>query len=165
MNRRWRSLGAAISCGALVALVASPVWAAKPTKMVFDLADPTFDAGVSADVSAYCDLNIMYVSSGTVTVHVHFGNDGSFIREIHKWQEHDTYTNLDTGATITVHDVGPDIYWVGKDGDFYQAIIGRGSSSTGIIGRVVFDLSTGEVVSMAGKDVGFIFDNVCAALK
>jgi len=150
--------------GTLLVLAASPAAAVKPLKITFDLADPIGDAQMSAALSDYCGAPIQAVSGGTVTIHVVAAADDTFKHEIDKWQIHDSFINLETQVTLFMHDVGPDHYWIGKDGHLYVAVIGRSLTGTGVIGRVVIDTETGRIVSQAGKDVGSFFDQVCDAL-
>jgi hypothetical protein len=62
-----------------------------------------------------------------------------------------TFTNAG-GETFVFRDVGPDRLYV-KDGNLFLAITGR-SSGSGVIGHVVINLTTGEVVLVAGKEFG-----------
>jgi hypothetical protein len=150
--------------GALLVLTASPAAAAKPLKITFDLADPVGDAQMSAALSDYCGTPIQAVSGGTLTIHAVAAADGTFRHEIDKWQIRDSFTNLETQVTLLMHDVGPDHYWIDKDGHLFVAVIGRSLTGTGVIGRVVIDAETGEIVSQAGRDLGPFFDQVCDAL-
>jgi hypothetical protein len=72
-----------------------------------------------------------------------------------------TYTNS-AGETFSFHDVGPDRFYI-DDGDLIVAITGRATSS-GVIGHVVFNISTGEVELIAGNEFGNVDDLACEAL-
>ena len=66
--------------------------------------------------------------------------------------------------SFRIHDVGPDhYYWL--DGVLYVAITGRSLTGSGVIGHVIINAETGEVVFQAGNDQGFYGANVCAALS
>ena len=164
MSRLWRVVPFALVAGALLVLAASPVAAVTPLKITSDLANPDDDAAMSAALTDYCGAPIQAVSGGTETFHLVEAADGTFKHAIDKWQIHDSFTNLETHVTLLIHDVGPDHYWIGKDGHLYVAVIGRSLTGTGVIGRVVIDIDTGELVSQVGKDVGSFFDQVCDAL-
>ena len=72
-----------------------------------------------------------------------------------------TFTNAD-GETFIFHDVGPDRVYV-KDGNIFLAITGR-STGSGVIGHVVINRSTGDVVLVAGKEFGTAEAVACRAL-
>jgi hypothetical protein len=85
--------------------------------------------------------------------------------EIDVFGTHATFTNVDTGATYSIVDVGPDIYsFDPATGHLTVAITGRSLTGSGVIGRVVIDLDTGEIVSSAGNPEGDWVENACTAL-
>lgn len=150
---------------ALVALaLASPALAAKPSKEVISLDNPEDEAFYSALLTEECGVPVEADFEGTVTVHVFTDRDGEFKREIDKYWIRDTFTNTETGASVLLRDVGPDIIWVGRDGATYIALTGRSLTGSGVIGRVVFNFDTGELIGEAGKPVGSIADQVCPFL-
>jgi hypothetical protein len=73
-------------------------------------------------------------------------------------------SNPATGASVTLHDVGPDLFWLSDDGSVLHAIIGRSPGGSGYIGRFVENLDTGEVLFVAGKELGSFYDQVCVPL-
>jgi hypothetical protein len=73
-----------------------------------------------------------------------------------------TFTNPATGQTFLFRDIGPDRVFE-RDGDLYIAITGR-STASGVIGHVVFNLTTEEVVLVAGKSFGDVFVLACETL-
>ncbi len=79
-----------------------------------------------------------------------------------------TYTNS-AGATFVWHDVGPDHVSL-DNGDLVVAVVGTSTASGTIqrdqiaIGRVVLNLTTGDVQFIAGRQLGAIDDLACAAL-
>jgi ABC-type glycerol-3-phosphate transport system substrate-binding protein len=144
--------------------LATPALAAKPSKEVRSLDDPGLEAIYSAALTVACGVPVQADFEGTVTVHVFTDRHGDFKREIDKYWIRDTFTNTETGATVLLRDVGPDIYWVGRDGHTYIALTGRSLTGSGVIGRTVFNLDTGELVSQSGNVVGSIVDQVCPLL-
>jgi hypothetical protein len=65
----------------------------------------------------------------------------------------------------SIVDVGPDIYSFDRTtGNLIVAITGRSLTGSGVIGRVVIDTVTGEVISSAGNPQGDWVENACAAL-
>ena len=156
-----RSALIALAAGELVALVATPASAAKPTREVISLDDPGAEAFWSAELSAACDAPIVADFEGTVTTHVFTDQNGEFKRGISKFWIRDTFTNTATGASILLKDVGPDLVFIGKDGALYVAITGRSLTGSGVIGRTLINLDTGEFVQESGRVVGSIFEQVC----
>ena len=151
-------------CGLLLLAVASPVAAAKPSKEVISLDNPEDEAFFSALLTEECGVPVEADFEGTVTVHTFTDRDGDFKREIAKFWIRDTFTNTETGASVLLRDVGPDILFFGKDGALYVAITGRSLTGSGVIGRTLINLDTGEVIRESGKFVGSIADQVCPPL-
>jgi hypothetical protein len=72
-----------------------------------------------------------------------------------------TFTNS-AGETFTFNDLGPDrVYF--DDGNLVVAVVGR-IGGIGLIGRLVIDLATGQVLFFAGKDIATVSDLACDAL-
>ena len=67
------------------------------------------------------------------------------------WHINLTYINPVTGKSFTVHDVGPDKWYVDKDGNVIHTITGRSVTGSGVIGHVVLDDETDEILSVSGK--------------
>jgi hypothetical protein len=80
-----------------------------------------------------------------------------------------TYTNS-TGQTFVWHDVGPDHYYIDKNGDLILTVTGPSTASGNldrnqiVVGHVRMNLTTQEVEFVAGKQVGNIDELACAAL-
>jgi hypothetical protein len=66
------------------------------------------------------------------------------------------------GETFVFHDVGPDHYYL-DGGNLIVTVTGR-STASGVIGHVVFNLSTGQVELEAGLEFGNVDDLACEAL-
>jgi hypothetical protein len=74
-----------------------------------------------------------------------------------------TYRNS-AGQTYTFVEVGPAHVWFDFDtSQFFVDLIGR-SAGSGLLGRLVVNLDTGEVVFFAGNPVGPSDDLACEAL-
>ena len=79
-----------------------------------------------------------------------------------------TYTNAD-GDRFVWRDVGPDHYYL-EGGELFVTVTGRSTASGNIdrtqivVGHVVLNLSTGEVVFAAGRELGTVNDLACDAL-
>ena len=167
MPRLPRVLRRVVLSAAVIGLalaLAAPATAATPTRQTIDLDDPEAEAFWSEALTDACGFAVAVDFEGSVRVTVFADKAGEFKREIDKWFIRDTFTNVATGASILLKDVGPDHYWISRDGHLMLAITGRSLTGSGIIGRVVIDLDTGETVHISGKPVGTIFDQVCDAI-
>jgi hypothetical protein len=68
-----------------------------------------------------------------------------------------------SGETYLFRDVGPDHYYIDRNGDLIVAITGR-STGSGVIGHVVINLETGETLLVAGQAFGTAAALACEAL-
>ncbi len=150
--------------GALLALTTAGALGARPIKETINLDNPADEAWLSEYMTDECGFPVAADIEGRVTLHVFLDRDGEWQREIDKWWIRDTFTNVETGASILLKDVGPDVIRVDRQGRLTVAITGRSLTGSGVIGRVVIDIDTGEVLHVAGKDVGSMPDQVCAAI-
>lgn len=164
MSRVQRFMAAWVAAVLLVASSISPLLAAEPDRFIVDLDDAAAEAFYSEFLSEACGAEIVADFEGSVTVHVFTDRHGNFKREINKYWIRDEFTNVETGASVLLKDVGPDLFWLSREGHLILALIGRSLTGSGVIGRVVIDLDTGEVVHVAGKDVGSVADQVCPAI-
>jgi hypothetical protein len=73
-----------------------------------------------------------------------------------------TWTNS-AGETFVFGDRGPDHYYF-DDGILYVSIAGRAGGETGLLGRMVINTETGEVVFIAGNEFGGAEARACEAL-
>lgn len=144
-------------------LIVAAAFAAKPTREVVSLDDPAIEADLSAFLTAQCGTEIAVDLSGHVIILVFTDRNGDFVRELDVFEIQGTFTNAETGETTTIVDAGPDIVTV-KDDTLFVAITGRSVSGSGVIGRVVVNLETGEAVFVAGKKLGDFGANLCAEL-
>jgi hypothetical protein len=146
-------------------LLAGSASAAKPTKLVIDLDDPLVEADFEAILGSACGADIAADVRGHIIVLLFAGREGETRPEIDVFHTQATFTNVDTGATYSLIDVGPDIYsFDAATGHLTVAVTGRSLTGSGVIGRVVFDLDTGEIISSAGNPEGDWVENACAAL-
>jgi hypothetical protein len=158
---------AALSAATLLVVSAGAAFAAPPTREIIDIGTPEIEALISANLSSVCRFDISVDADATIAVMVFSNNDGTFRREIDVGQIKWTLTNDATGASIHTHNVGPDIFWVNRDGVPMHAIIGRSyvaHEGSGFIGRVLLNADTGEVLAFAGRLTGDIQQLVCNPL-
>ena len=66
---------------------------------------------------------------------------------------HIAETLTSESGTYRLLDVGPDIVFT-RDGTTYVAAVGRSLTGSGVIGRVVVNAETWEIVSVSGRLVG-----------
>jgi hypothetical protein len=97
---------------------------------------------------------------GWIQVRV-FDRPGSRKVELDVFHNAVTFTNS-AGETYTFHDVGPDRYYLDRDGNLIVASSGR--LGGGIIGHIVVNLTTGEVEFVAGKEFPGVEALACEAL-
>jgi hypothetical protein len=161
---RTRSFLAALGALVLTAGVAGPALAAKPTFEVIDIGTPEVEAADGAFLSALCGFEVTASADAWVIVHTFTDRNGDFAREIDNYQIVETFTNADSGAAVTLHDVGPDIATINRDGELILAQIGRSLTGSGYIGRVVVNLDTNEVLSAAGRNMGTLEELICEPL-
>ena len=155
-----RFVSAAVAAAILASFAAGSVLAAKPTIFKIDISDPAFEAGVEAQLLVTCGYPIELDGRGHIIVHVF---DGPRVVEIDNFRLFETYSA--NGKSVTIRpDSGPDIYWVGRDGALYLALTGRSVTGSGVIGRTVVNLDTGEVVSSHGHEIGDFASFLCSEL-
>jgi hypothetical protein len=156
-----RLVPAALCAVLLGTLAAGSVAAAKPDMFIVDNSDPAVEAEDEAFLLAACGYAIDVEGSGHVVVHVF--SDHPRLLEIDNYRLFNTFSA--NGKTIVVRpDAGPDRFWVGKDGAVYLALVGRSVTGTGVIGRTVVNLDTGELVSSHGRELGDFLTAVCEGL-
>ena len=141
--------------------------AAKPEIFTISV-DDTFVLGA-------CDgFDVIEQVEGQIKVSTHFDKDGNFLMEIARFSLRHTYTNSETGASLRSQDVGIDKIVVDEDGSGTVAVIGiithvvvpgEGPVFTHL-GRIVFDLNTGEVLLEAAPhdDFADLLPALCTAL-
>ena len=158
MNRISR---AALAAAMLAILATGSVSAAKPTIVIVDVSDPAREAGFEADLLLVCGYAIDVEATGHVIMHMFDGHPR--LVGINNYRMFETFSA--NGKTPVVRpDSGPDVIWVGRDGHLYIALQGRSVTGSGVIGRTVFDLTTLELVSSNGHDLGNFFEWVCNGL-
>ena len=147
---------------ALVLGAAPAALAAGPTREVFDLDDPALDVEEAAFWTDVCGFAVGVDNSGHITALVFPDGRRSMVR-IDSYHIRATYTNLATGTSVRLRDIGPDRWYV-RNGTLYVGVTGRSTTGSGVIGLVVIDVATGDVVHQAGNEVGLFQDRLCAAL-
>ena len=142
MMRRWLViLGSAL----ILLLLAGIAYSAKPETTKVDLSVISEEEAEFA--SEACGFPIEAVVRGHVITTIFSEGPNPHVA-IHRFNARVLYTNLDTGETYRLTDAGPDI-----QGDDTVTVIGRSITGSGVIGRVVFDLETGEILFEAGHRV------------
>ena len=164
MNASWyRRLLIVILITLLTLTLFTSASAAKPEIITIPV-DDTFVAGD-------CDgFSVIEHVQGTIKVSTHFDQNGNFVMEIARYRLRHTLSNSETGASLFSPDVGIDM----QDGSGTLAVIGLVSRivvpGEGVVfarvGRIVFDLNTGEVVFESGQQDDFanLLPALCSAL-
>jgi hypothetical protein len=147
---------------AMLAL-AFPAAAGKPAKVVVDLGTPAAEEELAGFLSDACSAPIAVDADGKVIVLVLDKPSARGVVEINAYEFRALVTNLATGATTTIVDAGPDLFRIDlATGHLLVAITGRSTTGSGVIGRVVIDLDTGEVLSVSGNELGDPVEAICA---
>lgn len=154
---------AALAVLAMVLGAAPAALAAGPVRISIDLNDPQNDIDETAWASGFCGFAITAEVSGHI-LGFEFPDNGRSVFALNVYNQKVTYRNVATGATLRLRDIGPDRFYT-KDGRAYVAVTGRSTTGSGVIGLVVIDLETGDIVHSSGNDVGFFYDGFCAALS
>jgi len=145
---------------ASVVVLSPGAWGAGPETFTIDASQ--FSEDESDFASDACGFPVEAAVRGHIVVSI-FPEDARPIREIARFSLRTTYANPATGDTYRLVDAGPDLF---KNGTV--AVIGRSITGSGVIGRVVFDAETGEILFEAGHRVndgdGAYIDAVCDAL-
>jgi hypothetical protein len=143
---------------------ALPASAAEPQKpFVLDLNDPALDAEESAFWTRACGFPVTADLSGHIIFHnEHEGAVSSLI------VFHITARLTSESGTYFLVDVGPDISFT-RNGTPYVAVVGRSITGSGVIGRVLVNLETMELM-VSGKLVaeevfGDFRKTVCRELR
>jgi hypothetical protein len=140
--------------------------AARPERITFSFDDPVYEAGVAADLTAACGFAVGVDMSGKVEIVVLDKPTERGVVEINSYSSRALFTNVLSGTSVSLVDAGPDLVsFDGRTGELQLAVTGRALTGSGVIGRVVFDLTTGEIVFQAGLEQGDWIENVCAALS
>ena len=162
MVARARVLALIFAAVALLG-VAPAAMAAGPSHAVDTLNDPQMDIDESAWASDWCGFAVDAQVSGRIGS-LEFAEDGRSVIGLNIYGVRVTYTNVETGAVVRLRDIGPDRFFM-KDGRAYVAVTGRASNGTGVIGVVIWDLETDELIHVAGNDQGVFNDWFCDAIS
>lgn len=149
----------------LMLALAFPAAAGKPVRFVVDLGTPANEADIAAFLSDACGAPIAVEADGKLIIIVLDKPKAQGVVEINAYEFHALVTNVATGATTTIVDAGPDLFKIDpKTGHLLLAITGRSTTGSGVIGRFVIDLDTGEVVAVSGNDLGDPAQAICAEI-
>ena len=168
MNALWyRRLLLVMLMMLLTLTLYTPALAAKP-EMITIPVDDTFVFGECAGF-----LVIEHVE-GAIKASFHTDQDGNPVMEIVRFRLRHTFSNSETGASLTSQDVGIDQLTINQDGSGTVAVIGIVARivvpGEGLVfahlGRIVFDLETGELLFEAGRhdDFANLLPVLCSAL-
>ena len=137
-------------------MLAGVAYSAKPETSKFDLSAISEDESEFA--SEVCGFPIEAVARGHIITTIFSEGPNAHVA-INRYNARVLYTNLVTGETYRLTDAGPDI-----ESDDTIALIGRSITGSGVIGRVVFDLETGDILFEAGKRVHASGDEYITAI-
>ena len=155
-----RLVALTLVCLASMVVLAHAAWGAGPETFKIDVSE--FSQDESSHASDVCGFTVEAAIRGHIIVSV-FPDDARPIREIARFNLRTTYRNPATGESYRLVDAGPDLT---KNGTV--AVIGRSTTGSGVIGRVVYDAETGEILFEAGHRVnegdGAYLGAVCEAL-
>jgi hypothetical protein len=82
--------------------------------------------------------------------------------ELDVWHTTHTWTNA-AGETFVDREIGPDRYYLDRDGNLILSITGH-SPAFGVMGQIVINLTTGEVVKVTGPSHPDHLTLACEAL-
>jgi hypothetical protein len=113
---------------------------------------------------------------GLLKFSTHLDQDGNFAMEIARFiGGRHTFRNSVTGKSLTSPDVGIDKTTISQDGSVALAVMGFETRvvvpGEGLVyarvGKIVFDLNTGEVIFEAGQhdDLSELLPALCSALE
>ena len=169
MNASWnRRLLLVVLTTLLTLTLFTSAFATKPEFFTFQV-DDTF-------VRGECDgFAVIENVEGTIKISTHFDKDGEFQMEISRYRLRHTFTNSETGESLTSPDVGIDKVTISEDGSVIVAVIGivahivvPGEGPVYVdVGRIVFNGTTGELLFEAGQhdDFADLLPALCSALE
>jgi hypothetical protein len=149
---------AALVAATVLVLSAGAAFAAPPTRTIVDFSQ--FEGQAEADWLLECGFAVDVAFEGQIIIHEF---SGSHLIEVDNWRVSMTYSA--NGKTfVAAHPLaGPDRFWIGVDGILYQATMGR-SPFNGMIGRIVQNLDTDEVVASHGRAIDNPLGEICTML-
>lgn len=158
-------LRALLAAALLALVVAAPASAAKPERFVIDIAtDPDFEAGTEEFLAFACGFDVEVDARGHIIILLFDrANGNGKVVELDVYNMHQTFTANGRSVTIPV-DAGPDVVFVGADGQLRVAITGHPTGGSGLAGRTVVNLETGEVEQESGHFIGDWVAMVCEGL-
>jgi hypothetical protein len=163
MNASWYRRFLLVPFTLLVSLTLfTSAFAAKP-EMFTIAVDDTFVLG---DCNGF---SVIEHVEGTVKVSTHFDKDGNFTMEIVRFGLRHTYTNSETGASLSSPDVGIDKVGSGEVnviGIVSRIVVPGEGLVFAHLGKIVFEAETGEVLFVAGPhdDLADLLPALCSGL-
>lgn len=155
-------LARVLLAGLMSLLVITPVFAAKPETETIPIDIPQYAA---TECNGFTLLN---EAQGRIKVSTHLNKNGDPVKEIIHYNLAQTYTNSESGQSLTLRSAGPDRVTFNADGSITVVSTGRGEIFTPdgelvtFRGRVVTNISADGVETVtfqAGK-----FQDVCSLL-
>lgn len=168
MNASWyRRLLLVVLTILLTLALYTPALAGKPDMITI----PVDDTVVFGECAGF---SVIEHVQGTIKVSFHTDKDGNPVMELARFSLRHTYSNSETGASLSSQDVGIDKITFNQDGSGTVAVIGIVARivipGQGLVfahlGRIVLDLETGEVLFEAGRhdDFADLLSVLCSAL-
>lgn len=149
---------AALSAVTVLVMSAGATFAAKPTITFVDFSQ--FEVYAEADWLLECGFVVDVEFEGHIIIHEF---SGPRLVEVDNWRVSMSYSA--NGKTfVAAHTLaGPDTFRLAGDGTLYKATTGH-SPFDGLIGRIVRDDDTGEVVFRHGRTIDNPLDDICAMI-
>jgi len=164
-----------VSLITLVVAFVSPAYAGKPDFETVQI-DETF---LNEQLTEACGVPIETHGEGFIKFSTHYDRDGDVAFELNSFHLKETFTNVETGTSISTVNVGPDRVTFAEDGTVILAQIGvlgrfvipgEGLIGGGI-GKVVTELTFDEAGNLVSEEVVFeagihedVTSELCAVL-
>jgi hypothetical protein len=168
MNASWYRQFLLVPLTLLLTLTLFTPALAAPPEFITIVVDETVPFGDCAG------FTVIEHVEGKVKISTHTDKDGNVTMEIARFSLRHTFVNSETGASLTSPDAGIDKITVNQDGSGTVAVIGVVSRiavpGEGVVfvhvGKIVFDLNTGDVLFVAGPhdDFADLLPALCSAL-
>jgi hypothetical protein len=145
--------------------LAAPAAAAPPVREVVPVGAAD-EAELQGLFTSACGVPVRVEGTGKVLSMVFSNRKGQVVRIQEIYSQRFVITNIETGATSTIRDTGPDRVLFENGEPVILQQIGRSTTGSGTIGRTVFDIRGGrsEELSRSGKSYGDFVANTCAAI-
>lgn len=149
---------AALGAGMALGMSGGAAVAARPTITVIDF--HSFELQAEADWLAMCGFPVDVSFEGHIIVHEF---SGQRLAEVDNWQVTISYSANGKTVDLGHPSVGPDHFWIARDGTLYRATSGR-DVFEGLVGRSVWNVATDALVSSHGRTIDNPLDEICAMI-